>query len=68
MEDLNGFKQEMEQAQADYEVLLLDGAKHGFTNPQADINADKYGIDLGYQQQADAASWKALQTLFEKVF
>jgi dienelactone hydrolase len=68
MEDLNGFKQEMEQAQADYEVLLLDGAKHGFTNPQADINADNYGFDLGYQQQADAASWKALQTLFEKVF
>ncbi len=49
MEDLEGFKQEMEQA-------------------QADVNAEKYGIDLGYQQQADARSWAAMQALFEKVF
>ncbi len=68
MDDLEGFKQEMEQAQADYEVLLLEGAKHAFSNPQADVNAEKYGIDLGYQQQADARSWAAMQALFEKVF
>ena len=68
MQDLEGFKQEMKQAQADYEVLLLEDAKHGFSNPQADVNAEKYGIDLGYQQQADARSWAAMQALFEKVF
>jgi dienelactone hydrolase len=68
MEELAGFEREMDQAQADYDVLLLDGARHGFTNPQADINAEKYGIDLGYQQQADARSWTAMQTLFERVF
>lgn len=68
MQDLDAFKQEMDQARADYEVLVLDGARHGFTNPQADINAEKYGIDLGYQQQADARSWSAMQSLFERVF
>jgi len=68
MQDLEGFKQEMEQAQADCEVLLLEDAKHGFSNPQADVNAEKYGIDLGYQQQADARSWAAMQALFDKVF
>ena len=68
MDDLEGFKQEMETAQADYEVLLLADAKHGFSNPQADINAEKYGIDLGYQQSADEKSWEALQALFNKVF
>lgn len=68
MDDLEGFKQEMDAAQADYEVLLLDGAKHGFSNPQADINAQKYAIDLGYQQQADEQSWAAMQALFNKVF
>jgi dienelactone hydrolase len=67
MDDLSAFKQEMDQAQADYEVLLLDGAKHGFSNPQADVNAEKYGIDLGYQQQADAKSWAAMLGLFERV-
>ena len=68
MDELESFKQEMDAAQADYEVLLLDGAKHGFSNPQADVNAEKYGIDLGYQQQADEQSWAAMQALFNKVF
>ena len=68
MEDLEGFKQEMETAKADYEVLLLADAKHGFSNPEADVNAEKYGIDLGYQQSADEKSWAALQALFNKVF
>ncbi len=68
MDDLDEFKQEMDRAQADYEVLLLEGAKHAFSNPQADDNAEKYGIDLGYQQQADARSWAAMLTLFDKVF
>ncbi len=68
MDDLKGFKQEMETAQADYEVLLLADAKHGFSNPQADVNAEKYGIDLGYQQSADEKSWEALQALLKQVF
>jgi dienelactone hydrolase len=68
MDDLESFKQEMDVAQADYQVLLLEGAKHGFSNPQADVNAEKYGLDLGYQQQADEQSWAAMQTLFASVF
>jgi dienelactone hydrolase len=68
MDDLDAFKREMDQAGADYEVLLLDGARHGFSNPQADVNAEKYGIDLGYQQNADSKSWAAMQALFERVF
>jgi dienelactone hydrolase len=68
MDELDGFRQEMDLAQADYEVLVLEGAKHGFSNPQADVNAEKYGIDLGYQQQADAQSWAAMKTLFGRVF
>ena len=68
MDDLEAFRAEMDGAGADYEVLLLDGAKHGFTNPEADTNAEKYGIDLGYQQQADAQSWAAMQNLFERRF
>jgi len=68
MDELEGFKQEMDAAKADYQVLLLEGAKHGFSNPQADVNAEKYGIDLGYQQQADEQSWAAMQTFFAGVF
>jgi dienelactone hydrolase len=58
----------MTQAKADFEVLLLADARHGFSNPQASVNAEKYGLDLGYQQQADAKSWAAMQALFDRVF
>lgn len=68
MDDLAGFRAEMDQAQADYEVLVLEGARHGFSNPDADSNAQKYGIDLGYQAQADADSWAAMLALFKRVF
>jgi len=68
MDDLEAFKQEMDTAQADYEVLVLDGAMHGFTSPEADDNGAKYGIPVGYQKEADEKSWDALQALFKRVF
>ena len=68
MDDLEAFKQEMDTAQADYEVLVLDGAMHGFTSPEADENGAKYGIPVGYQKEADEKSWDALQALFKRVF
>jgi dienelactone hydrolase len=68
MDDLEAFKNEMDAAKANYEVLVLPGAKHGFSNPQATANGEKYGIDVGYQEQADAESWAKLQELFSQVF
>ena len=68
MNDLEAFKQEMDTARADYEVLVLDGAMHGFTSPEADDNGARYGIPVGYQKQADEKSWDALQALFKRVF
>ena len=67
MNDLAKFEDEMKQSQADYEVLLLPQAKHGFSNPQADINAKKFDIDVGYQEKADQESWAAMQKLFGEV-
>jgi dienelactone hydrolase len=68
MDDLASFKAEMDAAGADYEVNLYAGAKHGFSNRGADENASKYGIDVGYNAEADQASWQAMQSLFNKVF
>ena len=68
MDDLNSFKAEMGAAGADYEVNLYAGAKHGFSSREADENASKYGIDVGYNAEADQASWQAMQSLFNKVF
>ena len=66
LDDLDAFKKEMDAAGADYEVLLLPGAKHGFSNPGADENARRFAIDVGYQQAADDRSWAAMLRLFDE--
>ena len=68
MDDLKNFEAEMDAAGADYKVNLYADAKHGFSNPEADSNASKYGIDVGYNPVADQASWQAMQSLFDEVF
>ena len=52
-------------AGAKFEVISYPGAKHSFTNPQA----DKTGMDgLAYNADADAKSWAAMLDLFHQVF
>jgi dienelactone hydrolase len=68
MDDLAGFRTEMETAGANYEVRLYADAKHGFSSRKADANASQYGIDVGYSAVADLESWQAMQSLFDEVF
>lgn len=68
MDDLAGFKSEMDAAQADYQVNVYPGAKHGFTSEAADGNSEKYGLDVGYNASADNKSWDAMEVLFDEVF
>jgi len=51
---------------ADVRVVQYPGAKHAFTNPDADKQAKEDDLPLGYNAAADAASWQAaLLTLDE---
>jgi dienelactone hydrolase len=58
MDDLAGFKQEMETAQADYQVIVYPNAKHGFTNEAADGNGQKYA-NLRIAQHRNRAAYPA---------
>jgi len=66
-EQITAFKAEMDQAGADYRFVELPGAKHGFSNPDADAHKG-HGLDLGYQKEADERSWADMQALFKEVF
>lgn len=55
------FRQEMAAAGADLTFVAYPGAKHGFTSKAADVNAARFGLPLGYDQEADRASWRLLQ-------
>lgn len=66
---VDAFKKEMSGAAKDFQYLTLAGAKHSFTNKQADEFSKKFKIDnLKYSKQADKRSWSAMQTLFKRVF
>ena len=58
MDAIEGLKSELDAADVDYTIDVYDGAKHGFTNPQADERAAKNGVDLGYNQVAAKQSWE----------
>ncbi len=59
------FEQEMRQAGVDWQVNIYGGAKHAFTNRDAD-QIPMPGF--GYHKAADQRSWDAMRSLFSEVF
>jgi dienelactone hydrolase len=64
-EQVEAFKSEMTAAGAKFEVVSYPGARHSFTNP----DADKRGMEaLAYSAEADRQSWARMLGLFKEVF
>lgn len=62
------FKKEMDAAHVDYKVIFYPGAKHSFTNPDADKYGKKFNLPLAYNKAADQASWEAMQEFFKQLY
>jgi dienelactone hydrolase len=58
----------MENADVDFQFIAYEGAKHSFTNPEADNFAKKFGMPLAYNEAADKKSWEDMQAFFKKIF
>ncbi|MCU1721347.1 dienelactone hydrolase family protein [Pseudomonas sp. 5P_5.1_Bac1] len=69
-QQVQAFKDEMNAANASFEFVTLEGAKHGFTNPDANrlSHGEHGGPDIGYNKAADESSWADLQAFFKKIF
>jgi len=67
-EDVAGFAQEMESAGVAFELVNFPGVKHSFTNPDANAFAEKFGLPLAYDAEADAESWAQTQRFFTDIF
>jgi len=65
---VDAFSKEMEAAGVDFRLRTYAGAKHGFTNPEADGFGKKFGIPLAYDKDADERSWKEMERLFDGAF
>lgn len=63
------FKKEMDAAKADYKFVGIDGAKHSFTNPDADrLSHGDHAPDLGYNKAADMSSWADMKAFLKEQF
>lgn len=51
------FRQEMDKAGVSYKAVTYPGAKHAFTNPDADKYGQEFKLPLAYNAAADKASW-----------
>jgi len=67
-EQVAEFKAEMRSTNADCLFVALPGALHGFSNPQATVNGEKYGIPLRYNELADRSSWAHMQLVLQSAF
>jgi dienelactone hydrolase/uncharacterized protein YndB with AHSA1/START domain len=67
-EQIQGFMEEMDKAGVDYEFINYPGAKHGFTNPEADNNARKFNLPVAYNAQADQQSWQKMRDFLARIF
>ena len=62
------FKQEMSDAKANFRIVTYPGAKHSFTNPDADELGKKFNLPLAYNAAADKDSWQQATVFLKDVF
>lgn len=65
--DVAAFTAEMVTAGADLQFVSLPGAKHSFSNPDADQHQG-HGLDIAYSREADERSWADVQRFFAESF
>ena len=66
LDDVESFKQEMNNAHVTAEVIVLKDAKHGFSNPQADERAKANNVDLGYNAEAEKNGLVAMYSVLDR--
>lgn len=67
-EHIDAFKTEMDDAGVNYSFINLPGAKHSFTNPDADAYGQRFNIPLAYSPEADKASWENMKQVLHEIY
>lgn len=60
-EQVDAFRQEMQAAGANVQLVTYSQAMHGFTNPDATRKGEQFQLPLAYDADADQRSWQELQ-------
>jgi dienelactone hydrolase len=67
---VDAFLEAMNAGKFDFQYVIYAGAKHAFTNPDADRLARINGLEsmIGYNADADRRSWEAMRGFFDEIF
>lgn len=66
--NLEAFDKALGGAGVVHRIDNYPGAKHGFTNPDADAIAKQFDLPVAYNTNADKKSWQAMQTWLREAF
>ena len=66
--DVAFFKHELDSIGADYTFKTYAKATHAFTNPEATNTGKQFNMPIEYNEAADKASWKDMQTFLTRIF
>jgi dienelactone hydrolase len=67
-EQVAGLVQEMQDAKVDLTLVTFPGVLHSFTNPEADKIAEKFGMPVGYNEDAASRSWDGTMRFYKTIF
>lgn len=67
-EQVRAFEDEMGAAKAKFKVISYKGAKHSFTNPDADTFGKEFNLPLAYDKEADEQSWDDMSKFLREAF
>lgn len=65
---LKEFENEMSDAKAKFKIINYKGAKHSFTNPDADKFGKEFNLPLAYDKDADEQSWDDMKKFLREAF
>ncbi len=65
---VEAFEREMKAAGADFRVISYPGAKHSFTNSEADSLGKKFNMPIAYNANADKKSWEEMKNFLNTIF
>ncbi len=67
-EQITALKEEMKNASVDFKFVNYPGAKHSFTNPDANAIGKKFSLPLEYNADADKDSWQKNLEFLKEIF
>ncbi|MET0122778.1 MAG: dienelactone hydrolase family protein [Candidatus Thiodiazotropha sp. 6PLUC9] len=67
-EHIDAFMAEMAHANVKHTFTNYPGAKHSFTNPDADKFGKQFELPLAYQKEADEKSWASLSKALKATY